>query len=551
MGDDRPVLVPGETCWQIARADRLACIVDAADYFQHVKSAMLQARKRIVLIGWDFDTRIKFEPQGTTLAGPDTLGKFLAWLPKQRPDLDIYLLKWNLGAFAAIGRGMTPIFVINWMTDRRLHLEIDGAHPIGSAHHQKIVVIDDALAFCGGIDMTVDRWDTSDHRDDNHYRTEPNGTAYGPWHDATTAVDGAAARAMGDLARARWQAATGEELDPVGEIGSAPWPRGLEPTMRGVDVGIARTLPAHDGRDEIREIETFYLAAIANAARSLYIESQYLASRTLAEALAARLREPDGPEIVVVLPRHADGWLEQQAMDGARKRLLHLLWEADTWGRLGVYYPVTAGGAPVYVHAKVLVMDDRILRVGSSNLNNRSMGFDTECDLIVEAADSTPAAPELRESILDIRRRLLCEHLAVTPADFDETLSRTGSLLATVETLRAPGRSLVPFEPETVEDEDSPLAENELMDPRHTPPSLWGLTLLQLGLRRKQQADRPSFSTTATNTRTAPVSTGSRPGGRIQLIYEHLSRRRQDMIPHFIGDVIQAVNNLLGMLLLP
>ncbi|WP_067814690.1 phospholipase D-like domain-containing protein [Nocardia inohanensis] len=484
MGDVRPVLVPGETCWQLARADRLACIVDAADYFRHVKSAMLQARKRIVLIGWDFDTRIKFEPQGKTLSGPETLGRFLAWLPRRRPDLDIYLLKWNIGAFAAIGRGMTPIFVINWMTDRRLHLEIDGAHPIGSAHHQKIVVIDDALAFCGGIDMTVDRWDTSDHRDVNHYRTEPNGNSYGPWHDATTAVDGAAARAMGDLARARWQAATGEVLEPVGEIGGVPWPRGLEPTMRAVDVGIARTLPAHADRIEVREIEAFYLAVIANATRSLYIESQYLASRTLAEALAARLREPEGPQVVLVLPRHADGWLEQQAMDGARRRLLHLLWEADTGNRLGVYYPVTEGGAPVYVHAKVLVMDDRVLRVGSSNLNNRSMGFDTECDLIVEVTDATPDAAELRETILDIRRQLLCEHLDVAPAAFDETLSATGSLLETVEALRKPGRSLVRFDPETVEDEDSPLAENELIDPRRTPQSLWNLTLLQRGLRR-------------------------------------------------------------------
>ncbi|WP_405493177.1 phospholipase D-like domain-containing protein [Nocardia sp. NBC_00511] len=483
MGADETVLVPGETCWRIARADRLGCIVDAAEYFRHVKSAMLQARKRIVLIGWDFDTRIRFEPQGQTLEGPDTLGEFLSWLPKQRPDLDIYLLKWNIGAIAAIGRGMTPVFVSNWMTDRRLHLEIDGAHPLGSAHHQKIVVIDDALAFCGGIDMTVDRWDTGDHRDDNHYRTDPSGNRYGPWHDATTAVDGAAARAMGELARARWQAATGQELEPVGDIGSAPWPQGLEPTMRAVDVGIARTLPAHADRVETREIEAFYLAAIAAATRSLYIESQYLASRKVAEALAARLREPEGPEIVVVLPRHADGWLEQQAMDGARRRLLHLLWKADHGNRLGVYYPVTAGGAPVYVHAKVLVMDDRMLRVGSSNLNNRSMGFDTECDLIVEVTDTTPDAPQLRETILGIRRQLLCEHLGVDPAEFDETLSSTGSLVKTVETLRGPGRSLVRFEPDTVEDEDSPLAENDLMDPERTPPSLWDISLLQRGLR--------------------------------------------------------------------
>ncbi|MFD6107954.1 phospholipase, partial [Nocardia salmonicida] len=273
MSDERQILTPGETCWQIAQADRLACIVDAADYFRYAKAAMLRARKRIVLIGWDFDTRIKFEPQGKTLEGPDRLGKFLSWLPKQRPDLEIYLLKWNVGAFAAIGRGMTPIFVVNWMTDRRLHFEIDGAHPVGAAHHQKIIVIDDQLAFCGGIDMTVDRWDTSDHRDDNTYRTAPNDARYGPWHDATTAVDGAAAKAISELAAARWKSATGQELSPVDEIaGDTPWPEDLEPTMRSVDVGIARTLPELADRAEVREIEALYRAAIAGATRALYIE---------------------------------------------------------------------------------------------------------------------------------------------------------------------------------------------------------------------------------------------------------------------------------------
>ncbi|MGW5140581.1 phospholipase D-like domain-containing protein [Nocardia beijingensis] len=489
MNDERQLLIPGETCWQIARADRLACIIDAADYFRYAKSAMLQARKRIVLIGWDFDTRISFEPRDKTLEGPDRLGEFLSWLPKQRPDLDIYLLKWNIGAIAAIGRGMTPIFIVNWMTDRRLHLEMDGAHPIGSAHHQKIVVIDDALAFCGGIDMTVDRWDTSDHRDDNHYRTEPNGTRYGPWHDATTAVDGAAARAIGELARARWKAATGQQLDPVDEIaGDAPWPAGLEPTMRSVEVGIARTFPELADRAEVREVEALYLAAIAGARRSLYIESQYLASRTLAEAMAARLREPNGPEIVLVLPRHADGWLEQQAMDGARRRLLRLLWEADVENRLGVYYPVTEAGAPIYVHAKVLVMDDRLLRVGSSNLNNRSMGFDTECDLAVEVTPATADGDLLRDTILGIRRQLICEHLDAEIADFDAAFAETSSLLRTVETLRGNGRTLVRFEPATVEGEDSPLAENELMDPERTPPSVWNNPLLSWSFRKLKAA---------------------------------------------------------------
>ena len=214
------MLTAGRNCWRIARAERLALIVDAADYFRHVKSAMLKARHRIMLIGWDFDTRIKLEPEEQTLEGPNALGEFLSWLPKHREHLNVYVLKWDLGMIQALGRGMTPLFIVDWITDKRLHLRLDHAHPVGSAHHQKIVVIDDTLAFCGGIDMTTDRWDTPEHLDDNSLRTKPSGRAYGPWHDATTAVDGDAARALADLARERWLRAT-EKVAPgsLAEVG--------------------------------------------------------------------------------------------------------------------------------------------------------------------------------------------------------------------------------------------------------------------------------------------------------------------------------------------
>jgi phosphatidylserine/phosphatidylglycerophosphate/cardiolipin synthase-like enzyme len=320
--------------------------------------------------------------------------------------------------------------------------------------------------------MTTDRWDTREHRDGDARRTKPNGKGYPPWHDATTAVDGEAARAIGDLARERWRLANDEQLRPApGQ--SDVWPADLTPTFEHVDVAIARTLPELGDRQEVREIEQLYLQAFAAARRAIYIETQYLASRTIAEALALRLGETDGPEIMIVLPANADGWLEQKAMDGARHKLLHLLWRADRHKRLGVYYPVTQSGEAIYVHAKILVIDDRLLRVGSSNLNNRSMGFDTECDLALEVAPGAPNEAQLRGTIRSIRRDLLCEHLAATAEAFASALdSCGGSLRGAVESLRRPGRSLVPFEPEDIADDESALAENELLDPESAPPSL-------------------------------------------------------------------------------
>jgi phosphatidylserine/phosphatidylglycerophosphate/cardiolipin synthase-like enzyme len=470
MSERDRLLVPGETCWRVERANRLALIIDAADYFRFAKAAMLEAKHRIMLIGWDFDTRIKFEPGTATLEGPNKLGRFLQWLPEQRPDLRIHLLKWDLGMFQALGRGMTPLFILDLVTTSRLQLKLDAAHPAGAAHHQKIIVIDDCLAFCGGIDMTVDRWDTREHLDGDRRRVQPNGRAYPPWHDATAAVDGEAARAIGDLARERWRLASKDQLQPISDPSDA-WPEDLRPTFEHVDVAIARTLPVLGDRREVREIEGLYLAAFARARDVIYIESQYLASRTLAEALARRLREADGPEILLVLPKEADGWLEQKAMDGARRKLLHLLWNADQHKRLGVYYPVTQGGEPIYVHAKIMIVDDWLLRVGSSNLNNRSMGFDTECDMAVEVTSGMPDEAQTRETIEIIRRDLLCEHLEIEAERFVAALkSCSGSLLNAVESLRGAGRTLEPLRSADVADDDSVLAENEFMDPEGTPP---------------------------------------------------------------------------------
>lgn len=468
------ILQPGHTCWRLEKADSIAVIIDAADYFRVIRDSMLEARHSVLLVGWDFDTRIQLDPDDGTGEPPNQLGHFLKWIVRRRPELHIHLLKWNLGFLKSLGRGDTPLVLLNWIMSSRVHFRLDHAHPAGAAHHQKIAVIDDAIAFCGGIDMTADRWDTRAHADDDPRRRRPTTKRpYGPWHDATTAVTGVAARALGDLARDRWMRATGEKLNPPPRV-DAHWPVGLEPLAERVPVAISRTVPEFGGQMGVHEIETLYLAAIRAAVRVLYIESQYFASRKIAEAMAARLAEPGGPEIVVVNPESADGWLEEEVMGSARVRLLRLIEGADAYGRFRMYTPVTAGGENIYVHAKVLVMDDRLLRVGSSNLNNRSMGFDTECDLSIEAGAEDEA---LRARILRLRHDLLSEHLGVSIEAVEEAVRAAGgSLIAAIESLRGDGRSLVPFEPpELNQVEEEVLAENELLDPER--PSRRGRAL--------------------------------------------------------------------------
>ncbi|OBK13647.1 phospholipase D-like domain-containing protein [Mycobacterium asiaticum] len=480
MADER-LLIPGQTCWRVARADQFAGIIDAADYFRHVKTAMLRARHRIMLIAWDLDARMAFERGAKTLPGPNQLGAFIYWLLWKRPSLEIYLLKSNLRllpAFDGIWYGLTPVTLVNRFSSKRIRFAVDGAHPIGAVHHQKIAVIDDAVAFCGGLDLTIERWDTRAHADTNRGR-RTLGRSYGPRHEVALAVDGAAAAALGEQARERWHTATGQLLEPV-EAKHVAWPSKLKPVLRNVDVGIARTLPELDGRAEVREVEALNYAAIAAARRVIYLENQYLASRDLVDALSGRLREDNGPEIVIVLPRCSESPLEQQAMDSARHLLIQELWAADQHNRLGIYWPVTDGGTAIYVHSKVLVVDDRLLRIGSSNLNNRSMGFDSECDLAIEAVEAvdttagnqSEGSDDIRREITAMRHELVSEHLGVSVGEFESALDKSGSFLQTVEALRGHGRTLLPFTEETIADEASPLAENDLMDPDHVPRSL-------------------------------------------------------------------------------
>ena len=465
-----PLLQAGLTCWRVERADRLAPIVDAAAYFRLIRTALLRAQHSVLFIGWEFDTRIKLDPDSPIPGLPNRLGPFLSALVERRPELCVRVLQWNLGLIGTLVRGTTPLFLLNWMASKRFQFRLDGAHPPGAAHHQKIVVIDDALAFCGGIDMTDDRWDTRDHGDEDPRRVRPSGRAYGAFHDATMAVDGRAAAALGTLARERWRRATGERIEPPPASSIDPWPEGLVPLLRDVEVAIARTEPEYAGRQSVKEIEALHLAAIASAQRSIYFEGQYFAARCIGEALAARLREPDGPEIVVINPLQARGWVEERAMGAARKRLLAHLRDSNRYGRFRIYRPVTTKGLPIYVHAKILSVDHRLLRIGSANVNNRSMGFDTECDLAIEAVPGGFGTDSISRAITAFRNGLIAEHMATDEEAVAEALIRAeGSLISTIEALRSKsGRTLVPIEMPPAE--DRPLNESELLDPEQAEP---------------------------------------------------------------------------------
>ncbi|MFM7027864.1 MAG: phospholipase D-like domain-containing protein [Chakrabartia sp.] len=452
----------GRNCWQVGRASRAAVIVDADDYFAHLRAAMLAARERILMIGWDFDARI---PLVRSALGPDDppagLGDLILWIAQKHPSVKTHILKWDVGSLKMLGRGTTLLTAMRWALHPRIQFKLDGAHPPGCSHHQKIVVVDDALAFCGGIDTTGDRWDTRAHLPSDPRRRRPNGRAYGPWHDITMAVDGEAAALLGRLGRDRWYRAGGQRLAPCA-LRRDLWPCGLDPQFNDLDLAISRTRADYQENGDVREIEAMVLDQIASARRFIYAENQYFTSRRIAEAIARRLAEPDPPEIFLVQPETADGWLEQQAMDGARVRLVRALRAKDPKHRFHLMVPYSADDLSIYVHAKLMIVDDLVLRVGSANMNNRSLALDSECDVTLRAE---AAGDRVSQAILRLRAGLLAEHAGLNPALVEAQLAAGKPMHALLGTSARGGRCLRPLPTPPLGSVEQFVADHEILDP--------------------------------------------------------------------------------------
>lgn len=455
--------------WRYARASRAHVVVDAAAYFDLMQDAMLAARQRIFMIGWDFDSRIRLGggrrwwnlPRKGRF--PARLGAFVVWLVRRRPGLEVRLLKWNLGALKFVLRGTMIVDLLRWLFNPAIDFKFDSAHPVGCSHHQKIVVIDDRFAVCGGIDMTSDRWDTPEHLHEDPRRRRPNGRLYGPWHDVTMLVEGEAAATLGDLGRARWRQAGGAPMTPCAPQSETPWPADLAAEFHDVEIGIARTRAEYYDAPEVREVEALFVEQIARARRFIYAESQYFASRRIAEAIARRMAEPDPPEVVLINPLSAEGWLEQAAMDTARVRLLHAIAHCDHARRFRVFVPLTSGGAAIYVHAKLMIVDDEVIRVGSANMNNRSMGLDSECDMFIDAA--RPGNGHVVPAITRLRHVLLAEHCGIDAERVAGLLEQHGSMIAMIEAQGSDGKRLQPFVLRPLTDAEKTIADSALLDP--------------------------------------------------------------------------------------
>ncbi len=414
-----------------------------ADYFDAAMKAMRRARHTVHLLNWAFEPQTLFHPKpGCTGPEEDRIGVFLKTLAKANPKLDVRVLCWKSALPVAATQHWFTLADRKVFAGTAVKFVLDGKLPLGGCHHQKVLVIDDAIAFCGGGDIGPDRWDTPQHLDDDP-RREKTKHAHGnseddfdSRHEVMGLVEGAPAKALGALFRERWARATGEDLREPPATRPA-WPAGVAAQFEGVEVGLSRTLPAWRRYPEVREVERLHLEGIAEAKRCIYMENQYFTSPLIAAALARRLAEPEGPEVILIGTEHSPSYFDQATMDRTRVKFIETLKRADKHGRLQAYSPVTTLGRIIIVHAKLTIIDDRLLRIGSANINNRSMGFDTECDMSFEAAERGGAAS--RQKIAGLRTRLLAHWLGCEDAIVESAIRKAGGVGAGIEALRIAG----------------------------------------------------------------------------------------------------------------
>jgi phospholipase D1/2 len=287
------IIQPGRNCWRADRAHRFYAVQDAADYFRLVRQALLAARHTVFILGWDILAAVDLCPGSAPTDAPTRLDDLLAFVARRRPHLRCYILTWDYAALYTLERDPFSRWKLAWRMPRGIGFRFDDRIPLGGSHHQKVVVVDDQLAFSGGIDLTGHRWDTSAHRVEEPARVS-GGFPYEPYHEVQAMVSGPIAATLGVLARDRWRALGDKRMPRVSTTAEDHWPSDVTPDLTDVDVAIARTVPEFETHEAIRECEALFCDSIAAATRSIYIESQYFTSDMLGEALAARLTEPDG-----------------------------------------------------------------------------------------------------------------------------------------------------------------------------------------------------------------------------------------------------------------
>ncbi|MDY7527237.1 MULTISPECIES: phospholipase D family protein [Cryobacterium] len=434
----------GSPAW--SEGNLVVPLVHGTTYFArlHEELTALQAGDRVWFTDWRGDADERMLPDGPSI------GDLLAGLA--RSGVEVRGLVWR-------SHGESVSAPMSGRSNERLGREINEAGGevlldqrvrLFGSHHQKFFVIrrrDDPsrdIAFVGGLDLCHGRRDDAGHTGDPQaLDMDPRYGKRPPWHDASLELHGPVVADLLAVFAERWNdphpldrrtpyrmllqrlARMPRHPRPLPESAPPPPPAGPHAVQLLRTYGVKRPpfpfAPAGE-----RSIARAYGKAFARARSLIYIEDQYLWSTEVAAALAAALTRNPELTLIVVVPRYpdSDGRLAGPASRLGQLRALSMLRRAAP-GRVGVFDLENAAGTPIYVHAKVCIVDDTWVTCGSDNFNRRS--WTTDSELTCAVIDTTPGTPEAPGAgngpdasgrlARDLRLQLWSEHLGLDPDD--------------------------------------------------------------------------------------------------------------------------------------
>jgi phosphatidylserine/phosphatidylglycerophosphate/cardiolipin synthase-like enzyme len=363
------------------RGNGVEILIDGASFLPRLAEELVRAESHVHIAGWYVSTELALVREGRRVVLLDQLAELAR-------TIDVRVLLWAGAPLPLFRPSRSDVRdIAERLRGVGVSVGLDAKERPLHCHHEKLVVVDDRVASVGGIDLTTfsgDRYDSSEH---------PRRPSLG-WHDAAAFVRGPVVADVAKHFRFRWREVTGEELASP----AAPDPAGEH------ELQLVQTIPEKvyesRPRGEFRILEA-YVRALRSAERLVYLESQFLWSPELVQILAEKLRRPPSEEfrVVVVLPSRPDSGNDDSrgqvgvlaAADGGAGRFL----------ACALYARDGARAEPIYVHAKIGIVDDRWLTLGSANLNEHSLFNDTEVNLV-------SCEPDLARGT---RERLWAEHL--------------------------------------------------------------------------------------------------------------------------------------------
>jgi phosphatidylserine/phosphatidylglycerophosphate/cardiolipin synthase-like enzyme len=376
-------------------------LVDGGEALPRIAEALEGARSQVHIAGWHITPDFGLTRDDHASRLRDLLGDLAG-------RVEVKVLLWAgapvrvfTPARAAVRRVREEL-----IRGTRVQCALDFHERPMHCHHEKLVIVDGEVAFVGGIDLTSlggDRFDTSDHRMRGRLG----------WHDASSRVRGPAVTDVAAHFAARWRVVAGEQVEDT----PSPAPAG------GVELQVVRTVPEkiYDflPQGDFRIVEA-YMRALRSARKLVYLESQFLWSSQVVEILAEKLREPPSEHfrVVVLLPAKPNN-----GADTTRGQL-GVLADADNGAGRFLATTISARTAsltgPLYVHAKIGIVDDTWLTVGSANLNEHSFFNDTEMNVMT--CDPTVARETLRLWAEHLERSV--EEVSGEPAQVVDALWR-------------------------------------------------------------------------------------------------------------------------------